>query len=172
MSGYKTIRCEALLILVLGFKYFKYAYSTLSKILVLCFHYSMVFQAMLSLSLLCYLPCLEYFYYKIRGNCFGNSWPSAFEENGSNCSNSCASGSAYEQYTVELRWLKLVGTVGASSTHPCVRAIPSLTIFKLVHVYFMSSRTPRLLSTNFLKLQSACDACHWSITLCTLELKW
>ena len=32
-------------------------------------------------------------------------------------------------YTVELRWLELVGTVGASSTHPCVRAIPSLTIF-------------------------------------------
>ena len=46
-------------------------------------------------------------------------------------------------YTVELRWLELVGTVGASSTHPCVRAIPSLTIFKLVHVYFMSSRTGR-----------------------------
>ena len=46
-------------------------------------------------------------------------------------------------YTVELRWLELVGTVGASSTHPCVRAIPSLTIFKLVHVYFMSSRTAR-----------------------------
>ena len=45
--------------------------------------------------------------------------------------------------TVELRWLELVGTVGASSTHQCVRAIPSLTLFKLVHVYFMSSRTPR-----------------------------
>ena len=45
--------------------------------------------------------------------------------------------------TVELRWLELVGTVVANSTHPCVRAIPSLTIFKLVHVYFMSSRTPR-----------------------------
>ena len=45
--------------------------------------------------------------------------------------------------TVELRWLELVGTVGASSTHPCVRAIPSLTIFKLVHVYYMSSWTPR-----------------------------
>ena len=37
--------------------------------------------------------------------------------------------------TVELRWLELVGTVGASSTHPCVRAIHSLPIFKLVHVY-------------------------------------
>ena len=46
-------------------------------------------------------------------------------------------------YTVELRWLELVGTIGASSTHPCVRAIPSLTILKLVHVFFMSSRTPR-----------------------------
>ena len=45
--------------------------------------------------------------------------------------------------TVELLWLELVRTVGASSTYPCVRAIPSLTIFKLVHVYFMSSRTPR-----------------------------
>ena len=50
--------------------------------------------------------------------------------------------------TVELRWLELVGTVGASSTHPCVRAIPSLPIFKLVHVYFMPSRTPRFLSTK------------------------
>ena len=48
------------------------------------------------------------------------------------------------QDTVELRWLELVGTVCASSTHPCVRAIPSLTIFKLVHVYSMSSRTSRL----------------------------
>ena len=45
--------------------------------------------------------------------------------------------------TVELRWLELGGTVGVSSTHACVRAIPSLTIFKLVHMYFMSSRTPR-----------------------------
>ena len=53
--------------------------------------------------------------------------------------------------TVELRWLKLVGTVGVSSTHPCVRAIPSLTIFKLVHVYFMSSRTPRFLSPKVAK---------------------
>ena len=44
-------------------------------------------------------------------------------------------------YTVELRWLDLVGTVDASSTPPCVRAIPSLTIFKLIHVYFMPSRT-------------------------------
>ena len=34
-------------------------------------------------------------------------------------------------YTVELRWLELVGTVGTSSTHPCVRAIPSLTIFQV-----------------------------------------
>ena len=34
--------------------------------------------------------------------------------------------------TVELRWLELVGTVGASSTHPCVRAIPSLMIFQVV----------------------------------------
>ena len=25
-----------------------------------------------------------------------------------------------QKYTVELRWLELVGTVGASSTHPCV----------------------------------------------------
>ena len=49
----------------------------------------------------------------------------------------------YNVSTVELRWLELVRTVGASSTHPCVQAIPSLTIFKLVHVYFMSSRTPR-----------------------------
>ena len=48
-------------------------------------------------------------------------------------------------------WLELVGTVGASSTHPCVRAIPSLTIFKLVHVYFMSSRTSRFLSTKVVK---------------------
>ena len=48
-----------------------------------------------------------------------------------------------DQTTVERRWLELVGTVGASSTDPCVRGIPSLTIFKLVHVYFMSSRTPR-----------------------------
>ena len=32
--------------------------------------------------------------------------------------------------TVELRWLELVGTVGASSTHPCVRAILSLTNLK------------------------------------------
>ena len=59
--------------------------------------------------------------------------------------------------TVELRWLELVGTVGASSTHPCVRAIPSLTIFMLVHVYFMSSRTPRFYRP---KLQSARDICH------------
>ena len=55
------------------------------------------------------------------------------------------------KHTVKLRWLELVGTVGASSTHPCVRAIPSLTIFKLVHVYFMSSRTPRFLSTKLAK---------------------
>ena len=54
-------------------------------------------------------------------------------------------------YTVELRWLELVGTVGASSTHPCVRAIPSLTNFKLVHMYFMSSRTPRFFSTKVAK---------------------
>ena len=53
--------------------------------------------------------------------------------------------------TVELRWLELVGTVVASSTHPCVRAIPGLTIFKLVHVYFMSSRTPRFLSIKAAK---------------------
>ena len=53
--------------------------------------------------------------------------------------------------TVELRWLELVGTVCASSTNPCVRAIPSLTIFKLVHVYSMSSRTSRLLSTKVAK---------------------
>ena len=33
--------------------------------------------------------------------------------------------------TVELRWLELVGTVCASSTHPCVRAIPGLTIFQV-----------------------------------------
>ena len=72
-------------------------------------------------------------------------------------------------YTVELWWLELVGTVGASSTHPCVRATPCLTIFKLVHVNFMSSRTPRFFRP---KLQSACDTRHWSITLCTLELKW
>ena len=38
------------------------------------------------------------------------------------------------QNTVELRWLELVGTVCASSTHPCDRAIPSQTIFELVHV--------------------------------------
>ena len=36
-----------------------------------------------------------------------------------------------QQSTVELRWLELVGTVGASSTHPCVQAIPSLTIFQV-----------------------------------------
>ena len=41
--------------------------------------------------------------------------------------------------------------VCASSTHPCVRAIPSLTIFKLVHVYSISSRTSRLLSTKVAK---------------------
>ena len=45
----------------------------------------------------------------------------------------------------ELQWLELVGTVGASSTHPCVQAIPSLTVFKLVHVYFMLSRRPLLM---------------------------
>ena len=61
---------------------------------------------------------------------------------------------SYNQYTVELRWLELVGTVGASSTHPCVRAIPSLTIFKLVHVHSMSSWTPRFYRP---KLQSASD---------------
>ena len=71
--------------------------------------------------------------------------------------------------TVELRWLELVGPVGASSTHPCVRAIPNLTIFKLVHVNFMSSRTPRFFRP---KLQSARDTRHWSIILCTQELKW
>ena len=59
--------------------------------------------------------------------------------------------------TVELRWFELVGTVDASSTYPCVRAIPSLTIFRLVHVYFMSSRTPRFFHP---KLQSARDTCH------------
>ena len=64
--------------------------------------------------------------------------------------------------TVELRWLKLVMIVGASTTHPCVRAIPSLTIFKLGHVYFKSSFYRP-------KLQRACDTCHWSITLCTLD---
>ena len=44
--------------------------------------------------------------------------------------------------TVKLRWLELVGTIDASSTHPCVRAIPSLTNFKLIHVYSITSRTP------------------------------
>ena len=53
--------------------------------------------------------------------------------------------------TVKLLWLELVGTICASSTHPCVRAIPSLTIFKLVHVYSMSSQTSRLLSTKVAK---------------------
>ena len=57
----------------------------------------------------------------------------------------------HRPHTVELRWLELVGTVCASPTHPCVRAIPSLTIFKLVHVYSMSSRTSRLLSTKVAK---------------------
>ena len=54
-------------------------------------------------------------------------------------------------YTVELRLLELVGTVGATSTHPCIRVILSLTIFKLVHVYFMSSRTSRFLSIKCAK---------------------
>ena len=53
--------------------------------------------------------------------------------------------------TVELRWLELAGTLRASSTHPCVGVIPSLTIFKLVHVYFMSSRTARFLSAKVAK---------------------
>ena len=54
-------------------------------------------------------------------------------------------------HTVELRWLELVWTVGVSLTHPCVRAILSLTIFKLVHMYFMSSWTPRFFSTKVAK---------------------
>ena len=54
-------------------------------------------------------------------------------------------------FTVKLRWLELVGTIGASSTHPCVQAIPSLTIFKLVPVSFMSSWTPRFLLTKVAK---------------------
>ena len=33
--------------------------------------------------------------------------------------------------TVELRWLELVGTVSASSTHPCVRAIPRSDNFQV-----------------------------------------
>ena len=75
----------------------------------------------------------------------------------------------HHAHTVELRWLKLIGTLGASSTHLCVGAIHSLTNFKLVHVYFMSSWTPCYFRP---KLQSACDTCHWLIILCTLELKW
>ena len=51
--------------------------------------------------------------------------------------------------TVELRWLELVGTVGASSTHPYVRAIPSLTIFKLVHVYFVITDTTFFIDQSF-----------------------
>ena len=39
--------------------------------------------------------------------------------------------------TVELWWLKLVGTVGVSSTNRWVSGIPGLTIFKGVHMYFM-----------------------------------
>ena len=52
--------------------------------------------------------------------------------------------------TVELRWLELVGTIGGSSTHPCVRAIPSLTIFKLVHVY-LCHHGHHVFSTKFAK---------------------
>ena len=59
--------------------------------------------------------------------------------------------STVELQWLELRWLELVGTVGESSTHPCVRAIPSLAIFKWVHVYFMSSRTSHFLWTKVAK---------------------
>ena len=38
-------------------------------------------------------------------------------------------------YTVEIRWLELIGSVSASLTHRWVRGIPALAIFKVVHVY-------------------------------------
>ena len=60
--------------------------------------------------------------------------------------------------TVELRWLELVGTVGASSTHPCVRAIPSLTIFQVGSCVLYV-----ITDTTFFyrpKLQSTRDAYH------------
>ena len=59
--------------------------------------------------------------------------------------------------TVELRRLELIGTVGASSIHLCVRAIPSLTISSWFmctlchhghHVFYRP------------KLQIARDTCH------------
>ena len=76
-----------------------------------------------------------------------------------------------DQYTVELRWLKFIRTVGASSTHPCVRVIPGLTIFKLVHVYFMSSWTTHFSPTTII----AKSMWHLSLinnTLRMLELKY
>ena len=53
--------------------------------------------------------------------------------------------------TVELRWLELVGTVSASWTHRWVRAIPGLTIFKGVQLYFMFTMVIRFLSIKFAK---------------------
>ena len=52
--------------------------------------------------------------------------------------------------TVELRWLELVGTIGVSSTHQWVQAIPGLTIFKGVHMYFMFT-----MDTMFLSIKAA-----------------
>ena len=67
--------------------------------------------------------------------------------------------------TVELRLLELVGTVGASLTHPCVRAVPSLPIFKLVHVYFYA-----ITDTTFFYRPRRCKE-HVTPVTDTLEFK-
>ena len=54
------------------------------------------------------------------------------------------------KHTVELWWLELVGTVGASSTHWWVQVIPGLTIFKGIHIYFMFT-----MDTTFLSIKAA-----------------
>ena len=89
----------------------------------------------------------------------GNYWPASEKPSGWHLAGGqivahdgmLAGYVSVDAYTVELGWLKLVGTIGVSSTHPYVQAISSLKIFKLVHAYFMSSRTPCFFSTKVAK---------------------
>ena len=71
-----------------------------------------------------------------------------------NLINSC---SFIIEFTVKLRWLKLVGTICASSSHQWVRAIPGLTIFKGVHMCVMFTMDTMFL---WIKMLSARDICH------------
>ena len=74
------------------------------------------------------------------------------------------------EYTVKLQWLELVWPFGASSTHRWVRATYGVTIFEVVHVYFMFP-----INTMFFYDQSCkghvTSVIYLNLLLCKLELK-